>query len=166
MNERRSNFTTQEQIEKRKLELKENINKDYEIQNDKNSKQKMGNLIFGVILVFLIGAMIKVTIENINGEVPSLFGYQIYRVETGSMSPTLPTGSIIISKKVNNNTDIKVDDIITFKHDGDIITHRIVEEIEENGIVYFKTKGDNEVNSVDPWEVYFEDILAVYKFKI
>ena len=63
-----------------------------------------------------------------------------YVVLSGSMEPTIQTGSICFINKHTDIEDIKENDIIAFKHDdGALITHRVV-ETNENGI---KTKGDN-----------------------
>lgn len=63
-----------------------------------------------------------------------------YVVLSGSMEPTIQTGSICFINKHTDINDIKEKDIIAFKHnDGTLVTHRAV-EITESGI---KTKGDN-----------------------
>lgn len=62
-------------------------------------------------------------------------------IMSGSMEPVIRTGTIVIGKKVDNNSDIRVGDIYTYKNpDKDYtITHRIV-SANENGFVF---KGDN-----------------------
>ena len=70
-----------------------------------------------------------------------------------------------IVKKVDAK-DLKENDIIAFKDDDNyVITHRIVEKIEENGNIKFKTKGDkNNIN--DDGYVNSSQIEGIYKFKI
>lgn len=58
------------------------------------------------------------------------------------MSPAIPRGSLIITKKQNNYF---VGDIITFQHDKykeGTTTHRIYNILNDNGQKLFVTKGD------------------------
>ena len=68
-------------------------------------------------------------------------------IATGSMEPLIKPGDVILVKKVFNMEDInnlKIDDIIQFQRDTILISHRIIDIIEDevDGL-YFKTKGDN-----------------------
>ncbi len=69
----------------------------------------------------------------------SLFRIRFYIVTTGSMSPTIPVGSICV---VNHNTpfeEVEAGDVISFSVGGNIrVTHRAV-RITDEGII---TKGD------------------------
>lgn len=63
-----------------------------------------------------------------------------YVVLSGSMEPTIKTGSLCFINKHTKIEDIKEKDIIAFKlKDGTLVTHRAI-EITDSGIV---TKGDN-----------------------
>ena len=63
-----------------------------------------------------------------------------YVVLSGSMEPTIDTGSLCFINKNADYEDVKEKDIIAFKlSDGTLVTHRAI-EITETGIV---TKGDN-----------------------
>lgn len=67
------------------------------------------------------------------------FGIQPYVVESGSMEPTIQTGSVCFVNKRAKYEDMQVGDIIAFKLDtGAFATHRI-KEITNEG---FTTKGD------------------------
>ena len=69
-----------------------------------------------------------------------LFGIVPYVVLSGSMEPTIDTGSLCFINKNADYEDVKEKDIIAFKlKDGTLVTHRAI-EITETGIV---TKGDN-----------------------
>lgn len=52
-------------------------------------------------------------------------GFRHMYVATGSMSPTVPTGSIIITKNINFK-DVEVGDIVTFRAGNSYVTHRAV----------------------------------------
>ena len=62
-------------------------------------------------------------------------GFKILYVQTGSMSPTVEPGDIIIIK---SSKRYNIGEIITYEEEGQLITHRIIEELE-NG---YYTKGD------------------------
>jgi signal peptidase len=113
-------------------------------------------------LLFLSLAMVIYTSflfvqSNRNGTLPKLFGYYFMFVETGSMEPILPVGSIIIVKEVTVEK-AEIDEIISFyslinvggKPVKVVITHRVVDIINENEIKLI-TKGDaNESADTEP----------------
>lgn len=66
-------------------------------------------------------------------------GIQPYVVESGSMQPDIPTGSLCFINKKAKYEDMKVGDIIAFKINSNAFaTHRIVSITNEG----FETKGD------------------------
>ncbi|SIS01780.1 signal peptidase I [Natronorubrum thiooxidans] len=72
-------------------------------------------------------------------------GNDAYIVTSGSMSPTIEAGDVIVTQDVSPD-EIESGDIVTF-HDGSneqsgYITHRVVDVVEENGERYFELKGD------------------------
>ena len=63
-------------------------------------------------------------------------------VTSGSMSPSIPTGSAIWVSEVSA-PQIQEGDVITFRQDsGNTVTHRVINVTERNGETAFKTKGD------------------------
>ena len=69
-------------------------------------------------------------------------GITPYVVLSGSMEPTIKTGSLCFINKHAKYEQIKEKDIIAFKSNGTLVTHR-VDEITDDGFV---TKGDNNDN--------------------
>lgn len=67
-------------------------------------------------------------------------------VATGSMEPLIKPGDVILVNKNIDRTKLKRGDIIQFKRDNILISHRIIEELEVDGGRAYRTKGDN--NSV------------------
>jgi signal peptidase len=63
-------------------------------------------------------------------------------IATGSMKPLINPGDIILIERVNPK-DLKVGDIIYFKHNNIFISHRIINTLEEKKIKVYQTKGDN-----------------------
>lgn len=85
------------------------------------------------------------------------FGIEVLRVMSDSMNPVFKKNDIIIIQEQN---EYKVGDIVAYiADDGNIVTHRIIEE-NENG---FYTKGDNN-NAKDETLIYPNNIIG--KFKI
>ena len=73
----------------------------------------------------------------------NLFGYTAFSVVTGSMSPTLEIGDVILVKIDKN---VKPDEIITYYKDNNFITHRII-DIKDETII---TRGDSNNSSDSP----------------
>jgi len=103
----------------------------------------------------------------------SLFGVpkdlQIYVVETGSMEPVIKTGSLAF---VSPSRDYQVGDIITFKSkvtkdstQNFLVTHRIQSIREDDGDLYYTTKGDAN-NAADPLETNGLSVVGKTKFTI
>ncbi len=88
---------------------------------------------------------------------------------TGSMEPSIKPGDVILVEKITDMEDIynlKVNDVIQFKRDGILISHRIIDikNDSENGI-QFKTKGDN--NSIpDADLIKPQDIKGTIKYTV
>ncbi len=85
--------------------------------------------------------------------------YKIFLVQSGSMSPALKTGDMVIVKPISS---YQVNDIITFNsHQNFTVTHRII-QTNNNGFI---TKGD--ANSVtDQNQVNKSQILGKVFFTV
>ena len=119
------------------------------------------------ILAFLAIICISVFIQTkINSDkIPSIFGYKPFIVLSGSMETELYKGDLAIIKKVDVNT-LKENDIIAFREDKNyVVTHRIVNVIDNNGKTEFITKGDNN-NTNDEGSVKLDYIEGKYVSKI
>lgn len=91
--------------------------------------------------------------------VPRCFGYTGYVIETGSMEPTIPIGSVVYVKE----NDLKLNDIVTYKSNDKLMTHRIVGVDEMNRTLI--TKGDaNKYN--DDYKVSVSDVLGKVEYSI
>ncbi|MEG1677372.1 MAG: signal peptidase I [Clostridia bacterium] len=128
-------------------------------------KRSVGHVLMSVISTLLVLALFAVLgsllYTKAQGELPHLFGYRIFHVETGSMIPTLPIGTLLLVKQPADPDLLTEGEIITYQHEDSVITHRIVEAVYEDGGVHYRTKGDNPVNGVDPWVVLPQDVLGV-----
>ncbi len=100
------------------------------------------------VLMFVFGLFIFITVLNASaGKVPSVLGFSFLQVQTGSMEPELPVGTIVVVKETDFN-ELKKGDIISFySTDKEIahkvVTHRIVGiSYNMKGFPSFTTKGD------------------------
>jgi signal peptidase len=85
---------------------------------------------------------------------PRFLPYQALVVRSGSMSPTIPTGSIVFYRKIDA-TKVKVRDIIVFDKPGQAnekVTHRVFMISNAPTGRYFTTKGDAN-GAPDSWRV-------------
>ena len=93
-----------------------------------------------------------------------------YVIISPSMVPTIQVKDAVIGRRTIGS-EIDVGDIITFVSEdpmsyGVTITHRVVGKTQDdNGIYYFRTKGDNN-NVADNWVVPEDNILGKVMFKI
>ena len=112
------------------------------------------NWFITAILVVVIGGLAFVHLSP---------DYNIYMVRSGSMSPTINTGDMILSGPAMNliSGGIKNGAIVTYQYGEELITHRVVSLADTN----VTTKGDA-AEDPDPWSVARADIKGVYLFKI
>lgn len=115
----------------------------------------------GIFLVFICLAAFAVLSSRIGGGEPSILGYQVKAVLSGSMEPTFQTGSIIIIKLGDQHSNYQIGDVVTFRLDGKLITHRIIEVERKNGQALYKTKGDNN-DGPDHWTISAQKVVGKY----
>lgn len=129
----------------------------------------MKKLISIIIIVILLPILFVNSVIILNsiihpGEIPSFFGWKPFIVLSGSMESEIFPGDLAIVKDVGIN-QLKVNDVIAFRSENIVVTHRIVEIKNESGTLKYKTKGDNN-NSQDVGYVLPEQVEGLYKFKI
>lgn len=103
-------------------------------------KQKIISCVLNILLVMItiiliIGFYYIYQIKVERNDYANLFGYTFFEVATASMSPTIEIGDVVIveiTKNVNEN------DIIVYKDEESIITHRLIKKTENELIA----KGD------------------------
>ncbi len=170
-------YSTKEEIEKL-LELTRDETENMASEKQKKQKKqltKRQKIIRGIANVFyfaLVGVLVILLYLGVqsrsNGKLPSLFGFYVFNVQTGSMVPTLPIGCYILSRTPADPSAVEPDTIVSFYlKEGVIVTHRIIaRNVDEDGSVTYLTKGDNSANGIDPTVLTPESIIAVYVLKI
>ena len=124
-----------------------------------------------VIAIIVIWGFVQLNVQK--KDYINIFGYSVFSTETGSMSPTIEKGDIVIIKI---GDEIREKDIITYKKQNVFITHRI-EQMNGDSII---AKGDNNntedepitkdevigkavyiINNVEIWKKVFTDIHVI-----
>lgn len=131
-------------------------------RKDINTRIKKIIFIFLVIILYNVVLLYMSYIDKF--DTPSFYIYKAYLISTESMEPELKKGDAIIIKKVAED-QLRINDIVTFKINGEIITHRIVRIDEVNSEKFYITKGDNN-NVEDSDELRFSDIEGKQIIKI
>lgn len=132
--------------------------------------KKVVNVLTTILLIVLIALVIVVFISRIKNESPSVFGYHIFQVTTGSMEPELMIGDVILDKEVDPS-EINVGDIITYRGSkGDLankmITHKVIRKnLMDDGKYTFVTQGTAKGTIEDP-EFDESHIVGKYQCKI
>lgn len=123
--------------------------------------QKIFHIAYYLFLasVLGLGLLLALTLVPVPGNIA------IKIVQSGSMEPTIKTGSIVVVKPQER---YEVGDIITFGEDGEDeipTTHRIISDEVRSGAVFFTTKGDaneaQDASAVPLSEVLGEVVLSV-----
>jgi signal peptidase len=120
----------------------------------------IGNVVFVLLLLMMAVLSFFLIQSKISGGAPTVAGYQMYIVLSGSMSPEFDTGSLAFVRETGPE-EIVVGDIITFRTQSgsdSLTTHRVVEVLRE-GELSFVTRGDaNNVN--DPYPVLADNVVG------
>jgi signal peptidase len=99
--------------------------------------------------------------------VPRIIGAEPFTVISGSMEPTIPTGSIVVSKHVEAG-EVAFGDVVTYQlKSGEplTVTHRVVAVDVVEGKTRYRTQGDAN-NAEDPLPVRSEQIRGVVAYHI
>jgi len=100
--------------------------------------------VFGVVVLGLVIIAVG----------PRLFPFQAFYVRTGSMSPAIPVGALVVATRASAD-DLAPGDVIVFRRPdrpGMMVVHRIEAVQQTPGGPVFVTKGDANAG-VDGWQV-------------
>ncbi|SJZ40669.1 signal peptidase I [Anaerorhabdus furcosa] len=99
-----------------------------------------------------------------------IIGFKIFSILTDSMDPTIPPGSMVLIKKIDDPSRLPINTIITFNADrlGEkiVLTHRLAKiETEEDGKIRYYTQADG-YYGLDSYETYADDLIGQYVLHI
>ena len=94
------------------------------------------------------------------------FHYWAIAVASGSMSPTIKKGDVVIIEKLDGKFDnLKIGDTIAFKYERIVVVHRLIKIMNEDGNYYFYTKGDANIKE-DNFTISEDMIIGTVNYKI
>ena len=145
-------------------------------KNQKKETKQNNKLltVVGAILCVILTPILLINLTLIaksyinQNEVPSVGGWLPLIVLTDSMQPVISGGDLIICHTAEAEEIAKGDVIAFFDPAGNgtsIVTHRVLEIVEADGEISFRTKGDNN-NAEDKLLVPADNLVAVYKTRI
>ena len=116
-----------------------------------------------IITYYIIIPLLIITVALTSG----YFKYQAIVVATGSMSPNINKGDIVVVKKLSDNEirNLKIGDILVFNRENKIVVPRIYKIYSSGYEIFFKTKGDNN-NAPDSYLIEIHEILGIVKLKV
>jgi signal peptidase I len=93
----------------------------------------VGNVLIALVIVLLLFFVLG----------PRFIGIDFFNIYSGSMSPALPVGSVVMVRPVEVS-HIKVGDIIAFKTStgSETVVHRVIDVIDGNPSISVRTAGD------------------------
>ncbi|HIS91171.1 MAG TPA: signal peptidase I [Candidatus Faecisoma merdavium] len=127
--------------------------KDEDILRDYN-KKKINSLIPALII-----SIIAVYFTS------GYFKYYMVAIASGSMTPNINKGDVVIIEKTNNYEEIEVGQVMAYKYNNVIVVHRVIRKINDDGSYYFYTKGDNNPDE-DNYPIKEDMVIGVVDVKI
>ena len=128
-----------------KDKINEELQKEDSLDEYNESSNNSGNakeIIAGIGIAF--GALLGIVLVTLI--ILLICGYQFYYVLTGSMSPTIYKGEMVLVSTNFDKYNLKVGDIITFSSNPQAtpVTHRIIEVVyNEDGSVHHYMQGED-----------------------
>ena len=128
------------------------------MKNERPRNRKKSNILY--IIIFII--MLIILMLN-----SGFFKYQTLTVGSNSMKNFMSKGDVIIIRKATEEEKLKIKkgQILIFKYDKKIISHRVYEVIKRKDTVYFRTKGDNN-DQVDSAIIKTSDVIGTLSYRI
>jgi len=129
---------------------------------------KVAGKIFSALMLMLMAVLVFFLLQSrLAGGVPSVAGYQLYIVLSGSMSPAFETGSIVLVRPLPPSA-VQVGDIITYRdaEDSDkIVTHRVMAVNQTAESLSFTTRGDAN-DAIDPLPLLPANLIGRVSYTI
>ncbi len=118
------------------------------------NKKRIGSLIIPSLLVVFL---VYIT--------SGYFYYHAIVIASGSMTPNILKGDVVVIEKIKNKKDIELGSVIAYKYDQRIIVHRLVRKINVSDGIYYYTKGDAN-HDIDNYKITEDMIIGVVNIKV
>lgn len=126
---------------------------DEKIEREYNKKDYVGLIlasIFVVILVYFSSGYFK---------------YHAIAIATGSMSPAIERGDVVIVKKTKDYENLQEGEVIAYNYHNVIVVHRLARKVKVDDEYYFYSRGD--ANRVEDNYIVKQDMIeGVVKVRI
>lgn len=93
------------------------------------------------------------------------FKYYALAIASGSMTPNINKGDIVIVEKNNDFQNMEIGQVVAYKYGNITVVHRLVRKLKEGGHYYFYTQGDANENE-DGYPITEEMIIGVVNIKV
>ena len=124
-------------------------------QSYSNYKENKRELISFIPLIILIIVLVC-TVSN-------YFRFYAIAIASGSMTPHISKGDVVIVDKKFKN--LEIGDVLAYKYEGKIIVHRVYKIINNNNEYFIYTKGDAN-KDFDNYKITEDMFIGVVKIKI
>ena len=103
----------------------------------------------GILLAFAVTVVMIIGYQIMTRGYVTIAGHSMFRVVTGSMEPTISVGALLICDDTAIE-DIRINDIVCFQSNmsvikGSVVTHRVVDIKDHDGVLRLTTRGDANV---------------------
>lgn len=118
-----------------------------EIEEKESPIRRATGALVTVLLILAVALCLYMVIQVLSYGYVNIGGYMMFRVVTGSMEPTIPTGALLVTREMSVDS-VAVGDIICFRTQeaeiwGKIVTHRVTAiHTGLDGTPLLQTKGD------------------------
>lgn len=118
-----------------------------EIEEKENPLRRYMGLLVTLLLILAVAVCLYMVIQVLSHGYVNIGGFMMFRVVTGSMEPTIPTGALLVTRETAIE-EVALGDIICFRTQeaqiwGKIVTHRVTGiQTALDGTPLLQTKGD------------------------
>ena len=116
---------------------------------------KIGHWFLNIALVLVIAGLLSTAVTSIFCDAPSVFGFRVMHIMSGSMEPEINTDQFVFCRVTNGGDDVEVGDIVAYRSGARLlyttVIHRVIDIYEEDGVTFYIFKGDNNAErDIDP----------------
>jgi signal peptidase len=121
-------------------------------------------LIAGAFVVWLAAGFVFTTLFSIT--LPMAVGMRSFTVRSGSMSPTIETGDMVVARRIDPES-ARPGDIVTFNNPqgGALTTHRVRSVMRTGDKYRFITRGDAN-NTSEDWSVDADGQIGQIAYRV
>ena len=129
------------------------VDKDEEILREYHKNKLLPLIIPTLIVIFLVYLT------------SGYFKYHAIAIASGSMTPNIMKGDVVVIEKTNDYEHINIGDVLAHRKGNIIVVHRVIKKLVIDGEYYFYTKGDYN-DSPDNYEITQDMVYGTVNIKI